>query len=114
MSAVRKIPAAAAPLESMPLEPEQIISGEPKASGLVLHEGEGDTGTGIWEVTPGSFSWDYETNQSMYVLAGRAEVEIEGGERLVLEPGDAVFIPAGTRAKWTVGETLRKVYTLYR
>ncbi len=113
MSRAQSIRAAEALLEEWPIPKEQIRGGSPRASGLSLHDGEAGAGTGIWEVTEGSFDWAYETNQSLCVLSGRAEVTVEGGPSLRLEPGDAAFFPAGTRARWTVRSKLRKVYTTY-
>lgn len=113
MSTARSVRAAAAPLEDWPIPNEQIREGSPRASGLSLHEGQAGAGTGVWEVTEGSFDWAYETNQSLFVLSGRADVAIEGGPSLRLEAGDAAFFPAGTRARWTVRSKLRKVYTTY-
>lgn len=113
MSRARSVRAAEALLEDWPIPQDQIREGSPRASGLSLHEGEHGAGTGIWEVTEGSFDWVYETHQSLCVLSGSAEVSIEDGPSLRLEAGDAAFFPAGARARWTVRAKLRKVYTTY-
>lgn len=104
---------ASAVLEPWPIPKDQIVAGSPSASGAVLHTGERDTGCGLWECTPGSFTWQYDVNQSMCVIEGEAQIEIEGGERFTVRAGDAAFFPAGTSALWTVRATVRKLYTLY-
>ena len=114
MPSATHIAAPHAELEDWPIPAEQIAAGQPRARGTVLHDGPEGTGCGVWECTPGTFDWVYDTHQSLCVLSGEAEVEIAGGARLTLAPGDAAFFPAGTRARWTVRQTLRKVYTTYR
>ncbi|MFN8168934.1 MAG: cupin domain-containing protein [Candidatus Nanopelagicales bacterium] len=39
-------------------------------------------------------------------------IEVEGGPTLEVGPGDVGLYPAGTRTRWTVHETLRKVYVV--
>jgi uncharacterized cupin superfamily protein len=112
--AIEKVSVASAPLESWPIPADQVRSGDPRASGLSLHEGADGAGSGIWECTPGTFDWVYDAHQSLCVVSGEAQVQIEGGPRLQLGPGDAAVFPQGTRATWTVTRTLRKLYTLYR
>lgn len=105
---------ADARLEPWPIAPEQVVAGQPAASGAQLHAGENDCETGIWECTPGTFDWHYEVHQSLCLTAGEAEIQTQGGERFTLRPGDAAFFEAGTKARWTVRKTVRKLYTLYR
>ena len=114
MSKPTKVAAPAAALEPWPIPPAQIRSGDPRASGTLLHDGPEGTGTGVWECTPGSFDWVYRSHQSLCVLKGEAEVVLQSGERYTLGPGDTLFLPRGARASWTVRSTLRKVYTTYQ
>ena len=112
MDRIKKLNIHLARLEPCPLDRAAIVAGEPHASRLSLHERADGTGTGIWECTPGCFELNCERNQSLSVLSGDAVVEV-AGELLELGPGDAAFFPKGTRARWTVRSTLRKLYTLY-
>jgi uncharacterized cupin superfamily protein len=100
-------------LRPWPIAKSQVVAGDPRASGLALHEGKDGSGFGLWECTPGSFDWEYEMHESVCVLSGEASVQVKGGEQLALSAGAAAFFPKGTRARWTVHATLRKVYTLY-
>jgi len=101
---------ATAELEPWPLDPEQVIEGDPQVSGIVLHESaDGRIERGIWEHTPG-VSRDVESDELFVVLSGRATIEIEGGPVLEVGPGDGAVLRAGDRTVWTVHETLRKVY----
>ncbi len=100
-----------AKLEAWPIPEANVVSGKPRAAGKLL-QGDGRAETGIWECTPGTFTWDYDTRQSLCVVSGSATVRV-GRRTLALKPGSAVFIAAGTHARWTVTKTLRKLYTLY-
>lgn len=102
-------------LEPDALDPEQVVSGDPRAASRVLHESraEGPAGRvverGVWELTPGVVT-DVEADELFVVLSGRATVEIEGGPTLEVGPGDVAVLPEGAVTRWTVHETLRKVY----
>ncbi|MGW7365391.1 cupin domain-containing protein [Streptomyces sp. NPDC054841] len=99
-----------AELEVEPLDPGQIVSGEPVVTGKVLWESEdGKQLRGIWQITPGVVT-DTEANELFVVVSGRATVEVEGGDTLEVGPGDACVLREGDRTTWTVHETLRKAY----
>lgn len=101
---------AALELEPWPLEPEQIVSGDPQVSGLVLNRSaDGSVERGVWQHTAG-VSTDVESDELFVVLQGRATIEVHDGPTLQVGPGSAVVLRAGDRTTWTVHETLRKVY----
>ncbi|MFI1527291.1 cupin domain-containing protein [Streptomyces griseus] len=93
-----------------PLDPAQIVSGDPVVTGKVLSESaDGRQIRGIWQITPGVVT-DTEANELFVVVSGRATVEVEGGATLEIVPGDACVLREGDRTTWTVHETLRKAY----
>ncbi|MEQ1735139.1 MAG: cupin domain-containing protein [Rhodoglobus sp.] len=98
--------------ESIALEvvpTDQVEAGAPSAGARELVQ-FGETEIGIWEHTPGA-STDIEVDEVFVVLSGRATVEfVESGETLRLEPGVVGRLAAGTATRWTVTETLRKIY----
>ncbi|MFD9220161.1 cupin domain-containing protein [Streptomyces sp. NPDC060064] len=99
-----------AELEVEPLDPDQIVSGEPVVTGRVLWESEdGKQLRGIWQITPGVVT-DTEANELFVVVSGRATIEVEGGDTLEVGPGDACVLRERDRTTWTVHETLRKAY----
>ncbi|MCK7622026.1 cupin domain-containing protein [Streptomyces sp. RS10V-4] len=101
---------ADADLEPEPLDPEQIVSGDPVVTGKVLWESpDGRQIRGIWQITPGVVT-DTEANELFVVVSGRATIEVEGGQVLEVGPGDACVLREGDRTRWTVHETLRKAY----
>lgn len=97
-------------LEPEPLDPSQIVSGDPVVTGKVLWEApDGQQIRGIWQITPGVVT-DTEANELFVVVSGRATIEVEGGPVLEVGPGDACVLREGDQTRWTVHETLRKAY----
>ncbi|MFN8028493.1 MAG: cupin domain-containing protein [Acidimicrobiia bacterium] len=109
----RVIRAAALPDSDLPeagLDPAQVVSGDPVVRVLEIHDAD-DLGIGVWQHSAG-VSTDVEVDEVFVVLSGRATIEVEGGPTLEVGPGDVGLYPAGTRTRWTVHETLRKVYVV--
>jgi len=105
-------------LEPTRLDPAQIVSGSPETAELVLEESaDGLITRGVWEITPGVVT-DVELDELFVVVSGRATVEIEGEveghvdsvSRIEVGPGSVVVLGEGAKTRWTVHETLRKVY----
>ncbi|MET7683850.1 cupin domain-containing protein [Streptomyces sp. NPDC005423] len=109
-SFVVRIPDAA--LEPEPLDPAQIVSGDPQVTGKVVWESaDGRQLRGIWQITPGVVT-DTEADEMFVVISGSATIEVEGGATLDVGPGDLAVLRAGDRTTWTVHETLRKAYAI--
>ncbi|MEU9479904.1 cupin domain-containing protein [Streptomyces sp. NPDC048191] len=101
-----------ADLEPEPLDPEQIVSGNPEVTGKVVWESpDGRQIRGIWQITPGVVT-DTEADELFVVISGSATIEVEGGPTLTVGPGDMAVLRAGDRTTWTVHETLRKAYAI--
>ena len=102
-----------AALEPMPIPAEWVIEGDPKASATLLWKSaDGKQANGIWECTPGTFSWIH-TDETATLVAGRVTVTPEGGEPIEISAGDVVFFPEGTKTRWEVHETVRKAFHLH-
>lgn len=97
-------------LEPDALDPDQVVSGDPRTSALTLSE-DAATGeeTGFWRCTPGVFR-DVELTETFLVITGRAVVEFETGETITVGPGDIHRFQGGEKTVWKVEETLLKVY----
>ncbi len=65
----------------------------------------------IWEKEVSSFPWEYDANETCYILDGRVTVTPEGGEPVEIEAGDLVTFPKGMRCTWEIHEPIRKHYT---
>lgn len=95
-------------LEHEPLPADEVDAGEP-TTGFVELGTLGEVETGIWEMTEG-VARDTEAEEIFIVLSGSGQVEFEDGSTVALAPGVAVRLFAGERTRWTITETLRKVY----
>ena len=97
-------------LEDWPLEPEQVVAGDPRVSGRVLDtSADGKVERGVWQHTAG-VSRDTESDELFVVLRGRATIAVEDGPTLEVGPGTVGLLHAGDRTTWTVHEDLRKIY----
>ena len=63
-----------------------------------------------WECDPSVFDWQYESNESAYILEGKVKVTTADGEEVEITKGDLVYFPKGLKCKWNVLEKIRKVY----
>lgn len=101
--------AARLQLERESVPPEQITEGSPETGLAVLGEFAG-TEIGVWELTPGVVH-DVEADEVFVVLSGRAMIDfLDDGNSIGVQAGDLVRLREGQRTRWTVTETLRKVY----
>lgn len=70
----------------------------------------------LWVDPPGQkwLNFVHQTDERVVVKEGRVEFDVEGA-RATLEPGDEVFIPAGSRhSVWNRGSTTARWFYGYR
>ena len=92
--------------------PARVISGEPEASELTLHE-DAITEIGVWEITPGKFhSSKVGISEFMYFFTGAGTITRESGEVVEITPGAYISLPDGSHVIWDVTETARKLYVI--
>jgi uncharacterized cupin superfamily protein len=105
-----KYPVVDAPVQPAPIPAEDIISGNPESTMAVLWQSEDNTlYNGVWHCTPGVFMLTHP-GETICLVQGSATITPEGGEPVTVRPGEVVFIPEGTRARWEVHETVRKAF----
>lgn len=63
-----------------------------------------------WECEPSTFDWEYDSNETAYVLEGKVKVKTPAGE-VEINKGDLVTFPKGLKCTWNVINKIRKVYT---
>lgn len=103
---------AAMELEPDALDPTQVLAGDPRVHAAVIHtSADGRIERGVWEITPGVVT-DVEADELFVVICGRATLEVEQLGAFDVGPGDVVVLEEGWRTRWTVHETLRKVYQI--
>jgi len=109
----RHVPASSEPLPPMPLAAESILEGRPEAFGAVLVQSDDKcVSSGLWECTPGRFTWEFTWDEFAHVHSGHAIVTSKGGERIELRAGDFVTFPRGLKTEWQVLERVRKTFTV--
>ncbi len=107
---VAVVAAVNAKLEPDPLDPEQVIAGDPQTSAAVLATTPAGGESGVWRCTPGTFR-DVEAAETFVVIEGRATIEWDGG-KVEVGAGDVCTLVDGTETIWTVHETLLKGFRI--
>ena len=64
----------------------------------------------IWEKEESTFPWQYDEQETCFILAGAATVTPDGGEPVSFEAGDMVTFPEGLKCVWTITKAVRKHY----
>jgi uncharacterized cupin superfamily protein len=89
-------------------------AGSPEESFRELYN-DGRVEVGVWECTPGEFPTAKDgITESMQIIAGAGVLRGEDGSEITLEPRVVITTPDGWRGSWTITETVRKVYTIWR
>lgn len=114
----RAVDLLALALPLAPVAPSDVEEGEPRAGSRGLTRPTGSGGPsgpsgelGVWTLEPGVVT-DVEIDETFVVIAGRGTVQIEDGPAQELRPGILMSLTAGMRTRWSITETLRKVYLL--
>ena len=90
------------------------LTGEIMTRAKVFLDNETVT-SGTWECEPGASRWEFTTRgEVIYVLKGSMTVHEDVGEPVMLTAGSSCIFPIGWKGVWTVHETLRKVFVVYR
>lgn len=63
-----------------------------------------------WESEVKQFDWEYDENETFYVLEGQVTVLTTDGENVAFGKGDLVTFPKGVKCTWDVKEKIRKHY----
>ena len=75
---------------------------------------DGSVETGTWEATPGTFARAIVDAEFCHFISCRATFVTEEGRRFEFQAGDAAYFPPRTRGTWTIHQTLRKTYCIWR
>ncbi|MDT5127537.1 MAG: uncharacterized protein QOH54_3181 [Mycobacterium sp.] len=74
---------------------------------------DGGSSAGIWQCAPGPSRWTLETNEVIYLVAGRMTVTPDSGEPAQIGVGDMAVFPKGWTGTWELHETVRKAYSIF-
>lgn len=105
----RKLSVSDTPVVATPLAREDVVNGDPVPSwGELWRSADGEHFGGVWQCTPGTFHAVHPGDETFCFVEGRATVVFGDQDPIEIGPGDLVFVPGGTRARWEVHETVRK------
>ncbi len=91
----------------------EMIEGQSRTSGVLLHKGDDGSEAGIWVCTPGFWRCHVERDEFCHFLAGSCTYTHESGEEIEVRPETTAFFPAGWEGTCRVRETVRKAYAIY-
>ena len=114
-SHVAQLPAqTTAPLTPFTIDPSWVIEGSPVIrSAVYATSPDGKNLSGIWEcVGPSRFRWHFQSDESIYVLEGMVNIEVDGTIHSY-GPGDTAYFPAGMVAIWHIPGNFKKSFTLH-
>ena len=66
----------------------------------------------IWECEPINFLWNYNEKEICLIIAGEANIKIDGGESYFIKAGDLVEFPKGLSCEWQIVKTIKKHFRL--
>jgi uncharacterized cupin superfamily protein len=103
------------PLAPLSIPPDWIKSGSPIFQMCQYAEAaDRRSSSGIWSCEgPASFEWQFDSDETVYVLEGSVAIEYLG-QHFVLQAGGVAVFYAGSRALWSVPNYVRKSYLLSR
>jgi uncharacterized cupin superfamily protein len=64
----------------------------------------------VWEKERSEFPWQYDTEETCYLLEGEVVVTPDGGEPVEFGAGDLVTFPRGMSCNWKINTAVRKHY----
>lgn len=92
------------------------ISGASHSTGRLLFKaplpGGGQTESGIWVCTPGTWKISVPRDEFCHFVSGRARYTATDGTVTEVGPGTCVVFPAGYEGTAEVIETIRNIYML--
>ena len=59
-----------------------------------------------WEKDVSEFDWEYERNETCYIIEGKAIITPENEEPVTIETCDMVWFPQGMKFVWKVIEPI--------
>jgi uncharacterized cupin superfamily protein len=92
------------------MSPNNVLNGTPKSGSKILAEShDGNSIIWVWECTIGTFVWDYNEDETLYIISGEVFVSNGDGEERRLGQGDMGYFPGGTSYRWRVTAPIKKL-----
>jgi uncharacterized cupin superfamily protein len=71
---------------------------------------DGRRAAGVWRFGPGTFSYEPNHEEFLYLIDGEVRVEFADGRTLLLRQGDLVYLPEHLEARWATDAVVRAVF----
>jgi uncharacterized cupin superfamily protein len=68
--------------------------------------------TGFWRREPDTWSFERPYDEVALILAGEADIEIDG-QVLTVRAGDLLVTPKGSAGTWRIKDTIVKFFAIY-
>lgn len=65
----------------------------------------------VWEKEVSEFDWEYDKQETCYIVEGKAIVTPEGKDAVTIGRGDMVIFPKGMKCVWKIIEPIEKHYS---
>lgn len=98
------------PLQSSPIHPDWVVSGQPQArAGSHSKNVDGWAETMHWDCTAGKFRWHFGWEETVVILEGSVSVTDASNKTTTLRAGDVAYFPADSWFTWEVETYVRKI-----
>ena len=64
----------------------------------------------VWTKGVSEFDWEYDQQETCYILEGQVIVTPDGDEGVAIGPGDLVTFPKGMSCSWKITQPIKKHY----
>jgi len=64
----------------------------------------------VWKKEVSTFDWQYDKQETCYVIRGEFTVTPEGGEAQHFKRGDLITFPQGLKCVWKITKDVEKYY----
>ena len=75
---------------------------------------DGRVQTGVWEASPGTFRRAIVDAEFSHFISGHATFRADDGTTYEFRGGSAAYFPPNSMGVWTIHETRRKTYCIWR
>jgi uncharacterized cupin superfamily protein len=113
MSTITKLPAPGPDPITADLEGWKVVAGSPTMKTWVQHtSADGSMISGTWTATPGTYHATYDGYEFVHLIQGRIKITPDGGEPVVVGPGDAFVVEATFKGTWEIIEPVLKHFDI--
>jgi uncharacterized cupin superfamily protein len=98
--------------EPYPLDPADIIEGEPNSRVHWLRQDDSGLLTGVFAADPVKTRYAWPQDETIHVLEGEVRIEFDDGDALELGPGDVASFKKGDTAIWHIKSPFREFFVL--